>query len=130
MNPSMSNLDLVRGVYDAFGRGDVPAVLGMMDENIVWTEAEGFPWGGSHRGSDAVLHDVFIKIAEAWEGFQAKAEEYIDDGNTVVAVGQYSGTYKATGKEVRLPFATLWRINNGKVIEFRQFTDTMALHGG
>jgi uncharacterized protein len=130
MNPSMSNLDLVRGVYDAFGRGDVPAVLGMMDENIVWTEAEGFPWGGSHRGSDAVLHDVFMKIAEAWEGFQAKAEEYIDDGNTVVAVGQYSGTYKETGKEVRLPFATLWRINNGKVIEFRQFTDTMALHGG
>jgi uncharacterized protein len=130
MDITMSNLNLVRGVYEAFGRGDVPAVLGMMDENIVWTEAEGFPWGGSHRGPDAVLHDVFMKIMEAWEGFQATAEEYIDDGNTVVAVGQYSGTYKETGKEVRLPFATLWRINNGKVIEFRQFTDTMAVHRG
>lgn len=130
MSPSMSGLDVVRGLYEAFGRGDVPAVMGMMDEQIVWTEAEGFPWGGSHQGPDAVLNDVFLKIVDAWDGFQASADEYIGDGDTVVAVGQYSGTYKETGKDVRLPFATLWRVRDGKVSEFRQFTDTMAIHRG
>lgn len=34
MSNSSSNLDLIRGAYEAFGRGDIPAVLGVMDENI------------------------------------------------------------------------------------------------
>lgn len=36
--------DIVVAVYDAFGRGDVPAVLGMFDPAIEWNEAEHFLW--------------------------------------------------------------------------------------
>ncbi len=127
MRTSSSNLDLIRGAYEAFGRGDVPAVLGLMDETIAWHEADGFPWGGTHHGPDAVLNDVFLKIAAEWEGFQGVPEEYIDGGDTIVVLGYYSGTYKKTGQRARLPFATVWRITNGKVSEFRQYTDTAPL---
>lgn len=34
------SVDVVRGVYEAFGRGDVPAVLGAMADDIEWHEAE------------------------------------------------------------------------------------------
>ena len=40
----MSNVQLARDVYDAFGRGDIPAVLEMMDPDIEWREAEGNPY--------------------------------------------------------------------------------------
>jgi ketosteroid isomerase-like protein len=40
----MSNVDIVKRVYEAFGRGDVPAVLAMMDPKIEWYEAEGNPY--------------------------------------------------------------------------------------
>ena len=33
---SEENVALIRGLYEAFGRGDVPTVLGGFDENIEW----------------------------------------------------------------------------------------------
>ena len=124
MNNSSSNLDLIRGAYEAFGRGDVPAVLGVMDENIEWHEAEGFPYGGTYHGPEAVLHNVFMKLGTEWEGFQAVPDEYVDGGDTIVALGHYSGTYKETGKSMRVPLAHVWKIRNGQVYEFQQYTDT------
>jgi hypothetical protein len=34
--------DIVKGLYDALGKGDVPAVLGAFDPQIQWREAENF----------------------------------------------------------------------------------------
>jgi len=53
----MSNTDTVRTTYDALARGDVPAVLGFLDPNIDWTEADGFPYAGTYHGPDAVLQN-------------------------------------------------------------------------
>jgi len=39
---SHKSVEVIRGVYDSFGRGDVPAVLGQMDQLIEWNEAENF----------------------------------------------------------------------------------------
>lgn len=40
----VSNVQMMRDLYDALGRGDVPAVLGAMDLGIEWREAEGNPY--------------------------------------------------------------------------------------
>jgi ketosteroid isomerase-like protein len=45
----MSNVQLVRDAYDCFGRGDIPSLLGMMDPNIQWSEAEGNPYQPSGK---------------------------------------------------------------------------------
>jgi ketosteroid isomerase-like protein len=48
-------IDTVRRFYDALGRGDVPAVLSLLDAQVEWTEAERFPYySGTWRGPDAV----------------------------------------------------------------------------
>lgn len=52
----MNNVEAVSKLYEAFGRGDVPAVLAALDTEIEWTEAEGFPTGGTYKGHDAVLN--------------------------------------------------------------------------
>ena len=39
---TMSNVDFVKGVYAAFGAGDVPKVLGSMHPQIQWTETAGY----------------------------------------------------------------------------------------
>lgn len=124
MDTFKNNLNLIRSVYEAFGRGDIPAVLGTMDENIVFQAAEGGPYGGTYHGHDAVLNNIFMRLGSEWEGFQAIPEELIDAGDIIVALGLYSGTYKATGKSMHAPFAHVWRIKNGRVYEYRQYTDT------
>lgn len=120
----MSNLDSVRRAYEAFAKGDIPAVLGFLSPDIEWTEAEGFPYGGTYTGPDAVLSGVFMRLGTEWDGFAAVPEEFIDGGETVVALGRYSGTYKATGKSFQANFAHVWRIQDGKAIRFTQYVDT------
>ena len=124
----MSNLDSVRGVYDAFARGDIPAVLGFLSPDAEWTEAEGFPYGGTYIGPQAVLEGVFMRLGTEWDGFAAVPDEFIDGGDTVVALGKYSGTYKATGKSFQANFAHVWRVRAGKAVRFTQYVDTLIVH--
>ena len=121
---STTNLDIIRGAYEAFARGDVPGVLGIMEPEIAWTEAEGFPYAGTYHGPDEILNQVFMKLGTEWDGYSAVPEEFVDGGDTIVALGVYSGTYKATGKHMRAPFAHLWKLKDGKAVLFRQYTDT------
>jgi ketosteroid isomerase-like protein len=124
----MSNLESVRGVYDAFAKGDVPAVLNFLSADIEWTEAEGFPYGGTYTGPDAVLKGVFMRLGTEWDGFTVVPEEFIDGGAQIVALGEYSGTYKATGKSFRANFAHVWTLREGKAVRFVQYVDTLLVH--
>jgi ketosteroid isomerase-like protein len=120
----MANGDIIKGIYDAFATGNIPGVLGAMDANISWTEAAGFPYAGTYIGPMAIVENVFMKLATEWEGFAAVPEQIVDGGNTVVALGNYSGTYKATGKSMKVPFAHVYDLKDGKIIKFVQHTDT------
>jgi ketosteroid isomerase-like protein len=122
---SEQNVEFVKTVYDAFARGDVPAVLGAFAEDIEWFEAEGMPYGGLHRGPDAVAQNVFGPITEDVEGFAVTPEELIGSGATVAAVVRYTGTGKATGKALDVPVVHVWDIRDGKLARFRQFIDTV-----
>lgn len=122
-----NNLDLVRELYTAFSVGDIPSVLGALASDVRWTEAEGGPYGGVSVGPEAVLANVFVKLGGEWDGFSAVPAEFVADGSTVVALGQYSATYKATGKSFTAPFAHVWKLKDGKVVSFQQHTDT-AVH--
>jgi ketosteroid isomerase-like protein len=121
------NLDVVRGAYQAFASGDIPSVLSVFSPAIHWTEAEGGPYGGVFIGPNAVLENVFMKLGGEWDGFSAIPLEFVADGQTVVALGEYSGTYKATGKSFKAPFAHVWKFADGKATSFHQYTDT-AVH--
>jgi ketosteroid isomerase-like protein len=118
------SVDVVRGVYEAFGRGDVPAVLGAMADDIEWHEAEGMPYGGIYHGGEAVAQNVFGPITQDIPDFAVKPEEFIASGDAVAAVVRYTGTGKATGKQLDLPVVHVWDLRNGKIAQFRQFIDT------
>jgi ketosteroid isomerase-like protein len=122
---SDQSVELVKGVYGAFARGDVPAVLGAFADDIEWYEAEGMPYGGLHHGGDAVAQKVFGPITEDIDGFALVTGEFIGSGETVAAVVRYTGTGKATGKSLDLPAVHVWDIRDGKLARFRQFIDTV-----
>lgn len=122
-----SNLDIVRGAYEALADGNIPALVDVLAPDIHWTEAEGGPYGGVSIGPDAVLQNVFMKIKEEWDDFTAIPSQFVEDGDTIVSLGEYSGTYKATGKSFTAPFAHVWELDGGQVISFQQHTDT-AVH--
>ena len=121
------NLDLIRGVYDAFAAGDVPGVLGRMSPDIEWNEAENFIYadGNPYRGPEAILNRVFARCIGEWDGFAAIPEEFLDAGDTIVVLGRYRGVSKATGEKLDAQLAHVWRVRGGKVAAFQQYTDTL-----
>ena len=118
------NIEFVQGLYAAFARGDVPAVLAGFADDIEWHEAEGMPYGGVYSGGEAVLQNVFGPISTDVEGFAATPEEYIGSGDTVAVVVRYTGTGKVTEKTLDVPAVHVWEIHDGKLTRFRQFIDT------
>ena len=120
-----TSVDTVVRFYDALGRGDVPAVLGLMDRQVEWTEAERFPYySGTWHGPDAVLSNLLVPLSRDWAGFSARAHEYVAEGERVVAFGEYAGTFKRTGRHMKAPFAHRWTIKKGKIASFTMYTDT------
>jgi ketosteroid isomerase-like protein len=124
----MSNADPVRALYAAFAKGDMGAALATMAPDIVWNEAENYPYAdrNPYVGPDAVLTGVFARIGGDWEGFAAVSDEIIDGGGTIVSLGHYSGTNKASGKPMRAQFAHVFRVKNGKIAGFQQYADTLG----
>jgi ketosteroid isomerase-like protein len=120
-----TSIDTVRGFYDALGRGEVPRVLGLLQNELEWTEAECFPYyGGTWRSPQEIFNKLFVPLARDWNGFSAKAHDFIAEGDRVVSLGVYSGTFKRTGRSMTAPFANVWTVRDGRIAKFDMHTDT------
>ena len=116
--------EVVRGVYDALGRGDMPAVLGAMADNLEWYEAEGMPYGGVYQGGEAVAQNVFGPLIEDIPDFAVNPEEFISSGEHGGRGRPLYGHGQGHRKELDLVVAHVWDVRSGKVARFRQFVDT------
>jgi uncharacterized protein len=122
---SEENVRVTKQTYEAFGRGDVPAVLENFHTDVEWHAAEGLPWGGVHTGRDAVAQDVFGPLMAAFDDFTINHERFIDSDDFVVALGRYSGKGKQGGKPLDAAFAHVWEFEDGKLKRFYHHTDTV-----
>jgi uncharacterized protein len=124
----MNNVDFVKGVYAAFGAGDVPKVLGSMHPQIHWTQTAGYKLSGVYRSPEAVLENVFARIPGEFESFSVEVERLIDAGGLVVMQGYYVAKGKATGKSVRAAVAHVLEIAGGKIVRFDQYLDSATIN--
>jgi ketosteroid isomerase-like protein len=126
----MDNVALLKGLYDAFGSGDIPAVLGMMSPDMRWYQAESNPYmpsGEAWVGPDAVLNNLFMKLGAEWDGFAVHPASFHGAGKSVIVEARYSGTFKATGKSMNAQVCHVWDVKDGKVSRFQQYVDTAKL---
>lgn len=127
LTSEVKNVDIVESTYEAFARGDIPSVLDALHPDVIWTEMEGFPTGGTYVGPERVLNEVIMPLGSDWESFQAKPDEFLEADDRIVVLGRYTGTYKATGKGTSVPFAHVWTVRDGKIVKFVQYTDTLLV---
>jgi hypothetical protein len=119
-----TNKEIVEGMYASFATGDVPAVLGIMADGIEWTEADGFPLAGTYVGPQAVLESVFMRLGEIGDDFAAVPEQFVADGDTVVALGHYQWKHRSSGEPAQVKMAHVITLADGKVTHFQQHVDT------
>ena len=122
----LSNRELIQSLYDAFAKGDAATVLGAMHPEVEWKEAESSPYADQNPyvGPAQVGAGVFGRVMADFEGFTVTPRKLVAEGDTVVALGRYTGTHKGSGKRLDAQFAHAWTVRDGKVMDFQQYTDT------
>ncbi|HEX4825789.1 MAG TPA: nuclear transport factor 2 family protein [Candidatus Polarisedimenticolaceae bacterium] len=123
----MDNVSFLKSLYEAFGRGEIPAVLGAMSPDIKWYQAESNPYRPSGEpwvGPDTVLNSLFVRLGSEWDGFTVHPKSFHDAGRSVIVEGRYTGKYKATGKSMDAQVCHVWDIKDGKLTRFQQYMDT------
>ena len=122
-----TNKEIVENAYSSFASGDVPAALGVMADDIHWTEAEGFPLAGTYVGPQAVLEGVFMRLGEIGDDFAVVPERFVADGDTVVALGSYRWKRKGSGEPALVKMVHVWTMDGGKAVAFQQHVDTLRV---
>jgi uncharacterized protein len=127
----MSNVDVIRSVYAAFGRQDVPAILEHLSDDVEWEYAypdRGVPWLAPRRGRAGVV--AFFQSLTAVDMTQFDVKTILSGDNLVLALVDVAMTVRATGKPiVEVDEGHLWTFDaRGKIARFRHFVDTVKHH--
>src|SRR5690349_8238664 len=124
-SPTTDNGRTIAGMYEAFGRGDVPHVLAQMALDVEWieTEAESIPTHGTFASPQEVLESVFAKVPEYFEQFELHPELWVEAGDDVVVTGRVVARTR-TGRKLDAPYAHVFSFRDSKVSRNDNFHDT------
>ena len=126
---TMTNLDIIKSTYEGKTSEENGRNLAKyVAENISWTEAKGFPYAGTYIGLESVTKNVFSRLGSEWVEYKFTPEDYVASDDKVVAFGTYTGTYKITGKLFKARVAHVWKLKEGRIINFEQFVDSQPVN--
>jgi ketosteroid isomerase-like protein len=121
------NVDVVQRTYEAVGRGDIPALLDLLTEDVEWT-LQGpsvIPFAGTRYGREGVA-EFFSSVGETIEFEQFEPREFVAQGDTVAVLGFERNLINPTGRTFEQEWAHVYTLRGGKIAKFRAFEDTAA----
>jgi uncharacterized protein len=123
----------LRGVYDAFDRGDVDAMVELLAHDVEWCAPDSLPWGGTRHGHDGVraFRDLLDEHVDSGWG---DPDEFLEAGDRIVVTGRFSGSARDSGRAFETPFVHVWTLSDGVPSRVAMHVDTaavlQALNGG
>jgi ketosteroid isomerase-like protein len=123
------NTRVVQEVYAAFGRGDIPFILGSLADRFDWSHhgpVDVIPWAKERHTKDEVA-EFFSTLDETVTFEQFEPRQFVAQGDTVVALGWWRARAKATGRTVEEYWAMEWKLADGKITRYRAYDDTSAI---
>jgi ketosteroid isomerase-like protein len=121
---SQENVEVVRSAYEAWNRGDLPAVLDRLHSDVEWEEnADVYP------GLDPVYygHEGFMKrqqdAFDAWEWIRVEEHELLDAGEHVICFVRLVAKGRHSGIETEMRIADLFTLRDAKVTRHRLYAN-------
>ena len=114
---SAANVEALRHVYEQWSRGNWRVATDLFADDVVSTTFDA-------DGDEIVLHGLealrawFRGFLEQWEDFRQEAEELIDCGDRVLAIGHQSAIGKVSGARLEMPVYNVWVFRDGRVVGF------------
>jgi ketosteroid isomerase-like protein len=113
---SRENVEIVRTVYEEWGKGNFRAGVDLYDSRILLVQGAGFPESGAYHGREGI-REYMRTFLEAWTGLTIEADDFLEAGDTVVAEVVQRGAGKGSGAApAELRYFHLWSFRGPKVI--------------
>ena len=133
MTVEADNTEILRRAYKDWdeSKGAGSSFLeGLFHRDIRFTSladgAEAVAFTSSRKGKEDVL-SYLDGLTRDWEMIFYRVDDYIAQGDRVVAIGSTSWRNKKTRKTITTPKVDIWRMKSGKAIEFSEYYDTAKL---
>ena len=115
------NVDLIRPIYDEWGRGSWRTSFEVYDPQMEWG------WSSEFLGLAGVYRDPrdpnprLRTWLSGWEFWRAEAEDFLEIDDYVVVLATYHGRGKGSGVEIRQEGAHVFKLRDGKVVRLEIF---------
>jgi ketosteroid isomerase-like protein len=120
---------VVTDLYDAYERRDFDRVAALIDDDIEWIiygPMQVFPFAGYRRGKTAVLKALGA-IAKDYVLKSYVPQLIIVEGDRAAVMSDVAFMQRATERTLHFHLANFLRIQDGKLVEFREFANTFDL---
>jgi ketosteroid isomerase-like protein len=118
---SHENVEIVRAAFKAFEEDDMEAVLRFCDENIEITQAPELLGASPTQHGHAGVLEAFAIWPDLWDDYRVEIVRLIDVGEYVMAWTINRGRGKDSGVPVEMPFAFVFSVRAGKIVQWRLF---------
>jgi hypothetical protein len=120
-------LATIQTAYAAFGRGDLPALLSMMTDDVEWTFAGdcGAAYTGTSVGRDAV-GAWFGAVMQADDIQAFEPRQFLAGPDHVTVIGHERTVARATGRAFESPWVHVWTVHDGRIARFYGIFDSEA----
>jgi ketosteroid isomerase-like protein len=122
------NLDVVRGLYAAFGRGDLEGILAPLDPQVSWRTpgAPDLPTAGLRQRIPAV-REFFGLLLNTFDIADFQPRDFLAAGDKVVVLGTSREGPKGSGRLVDFRWVHVFTFRNDKIVAFEEPADVSEL---
>jgi len=118
-------IDALKELYQRFSQGDLDVAVEVWTDDVVWEyHASGIPGSGRYEGRQAAI-DAVQQTVGKWDEFELSADEFFEQGDTVVALGHIDAAKE--DQPVRLPVVHIWRYRGEQICRLEIITDTLTI---
>jgi ketosteroid isomerase-like protein len=114
------DLEVLRKGYEALNRGELGAILGLMDPDIEWKPGEEAPEAGDFTGRDAFMTFV-ASWSESFDDFRVEPQEMTTVGDSVIVVVRQKGRGRGSGVELDISTVHVWTIRDGAAVKWAAY---------
>ena len=114
------DLAVVRSAYEAFGRGDLDALMPLLHPEIEWRTTAQIPFEGTYRGIDEFLH-AMSEWTEPFDDLTTTVEEVIDVGDRALVRHRMQGRGRDSGAAVDLVLWQLVSVRDGQLVAMHDY---------
>jgi ketosteroid isomerase-like protein len=113
-------VQVIRGAYGAYSRGEVDAVLDLLHTDVEWHPPPSSLEPHPLRGRDAAREYLAPNF---FESQMAEPLEVLEEGDRILVVARVQARGRESGVEIDQTAFHLWTVADGRAVRFQAYVD-------